>query len=387
MRVVILTTYDLDEYVYEALQAGACGFLLKHAPPEELLLGVRAAADGGALLSPSVTRRLLAEFTARRPAAAAPPAALARLTSREREVLDLVIRGRSNAEIARDLVVTQSTVKTHVTHILDKLGLRDRVQAVVFGYEHGLVEPGSPGLTGRAGSRRGPGAPGGREPGLAGRGPGGRVEGRAGRGPGQPAREARSARMRATAAAAAVLLSCPSVYPLASEASACLPLADPAAGAEQQVVPGQGGQLGPLADAAERPQRVGLQRIGDGDPGESEPLAQLALDHQRGQAGRARRVQRRVDRPGEHDHPQPGGDRRPVGQLVVGPQRGGRHVQRHRAVVGVLAAGGRAQAGKVLRHGEHARGLLRRDERRAEPARLPRVLAVGTAVGADEPVR
>jgi DNA-binding NarL/FixJ family response regulator len=145
VRVVILTTYDLDEYVYEALQAGACGFLLKHAPPEELLLGVRAAADGGALLSPSVTRRLLAEFTARRPAAGAPPATLARLTSREREVLDLVIRGRSNAEIARDLVVTQSTVKTHVTHILDKLGLRDRVQAVVFGYEHGLVEPGDPG--------------------------------------------------------------------------------------------------------------------------------------------------------------------------------------------------------------------------------------------------
>ncbi len=145
VRVVILTTYDLDEYVYEALQAGACGFLLKHAPPEELLLGVRAAADGGALLSPTVTRRLLAEFTARRPAAAGPPAVLARLTSREREVLDLVIRGRSNAEIARDLVVTQSTVKTHVTHILDKLGLRDRVQAVVFGYEHGLVEPGSPG--------------------------------------------------------------------------------------------------------------------------------------------------------------------------------------------------------------------------------------------------
>jgi DNA-binding NarL/FixJ family response regulator len=106
---------------------------------------VRAAADGGALLSPSVTRRLLAEFTARRPAAAAPPAALARLTSRERDVLDLVVRGRSNAEIARDLVVTQSTVKTHVTHILDKLGLRDRVQAVVFGYENGLVEPGSPG--------------------------------------------------------------------------------------------------------------------------------------------------------------------------------------------------------------------------------------------------
>ncbi|HEY8045495.1 MAG TPA: response regulator transcription factor [Streptosporangiaceae bacterium] len=141
VRVVILTTYDLDEYVYEALRAGACGFLLKHAPPEELLLGVRAAADGGALLSPAVTKRLLAEFAARRPAVPA-PAALAGLTSREREVLELVVRGRSNAEIATQLVVTQSTVKTHVGHILDKLGLRDRVHAVVFGYEHGLVEPG-----------------------------------------------------------------------------------------------------------------------------------------------------------------------------------------------------------------------------------------------------
>jgi DNA-binding NarL/FixJ family response regulator len=141
-RVVILTTYDLDEYVYQALRAGACGFLLKHAPPEELLLGVRAAADGGALLSPAVTSRLLAEFTARRPASAQPPGRLDRLTAREREVLDLVIRGRSNAEIADQLVVTPSTVKTHLGHILDKLELRDRVQAVVFGYEHGLVEPG-----------------------------------------------------------------------------------------------------------------------------------------------------------------------------------------------------------------------------------------------------
>jgi DNA-binding NarL/FixJ family response regulator len=144
VRVIILTTYDLDEYVYAALRAGACGFLLKHAPPEELLLGVRAAADGGALLSPAVTRRLLAEFTARRPAVLPPPAELGRLTGREREVLDLVIRGRSNAEIADQLVVTPSTVKTHLGHILDKLGLRDRVQAVVYGYEHGLVEPGGP---------------------------------------------------------------------------------------------------------------------------------------------------------------------------------------------------------------------------------------------------
>jgi len=146
-RVVVLTTYDLDEYVYDALRAGACGFLLKHAPPEELLLGIRAAADGGALLSPSVTRRLLEEFTARRPTAR-PPAALARLTPREREVLDLVIRGRSNAEIARALVVADTTVKTHLAHILDKLGLRDRVHAVVYGYEHGLITPGGTGGTG-----------------------------------------------------------------------------------------------------------------------------------------------------------------------------------------------------------------------------------------------
>jgi DNA-binding NarL/FixJ family response regulator len=143
VRVVVLTTYDLDEYVYEALRAGASGFLLKHAPPEELLLGVRAAADGGALLSPQVTRRLVAEFAARRPTARRRPPELARLTPREREVLDLVICGRSNTEIAGTLVVSQSTVKTHLGHILDKLGLRDRVQAVVFGYEHGLVEPGA----------------------------------------------------------------------------------------------------------------------------------------------------------------------------------------------------------------------------------------------------
>ncbi len=143
VRVIVLTTYDLDEYVYEALRAGACGFLLKHAPPEELLLGVRAAADGGALLSPGVTSRLLAEFATRRRAPAREAAELSRLTPREREVLDLVIRGRSNSEIACDLVVSHSTVKTHLTHILDKLGLRDRVHAVVYGYEHGLVEPGS----------------------------------------------------------------------------------------------------------------------------------------------------------------------------------------------------------------------------------------------------
>jgi DNA-binding NarL/FixJ family response regulator len=146
VRVVVLTTYDLDEYVYDALRAGACGFLLKHAPPEELLLGVRAAADGGTLLSPAVTSRLIQEFTARRPAAAREPAELARLTSREREVLDLVVQGRSNTEIARDLVIAPTTVKTHLGHVLDKLSLRDRVHAVVYGYEYGLITPG-----GRAG--------------------------------------------------------------------------------------------------------------------------------------------------------------------------------------------------------------------------------------------
>lgn len=141
VRVIVLTTYDLDEYVYEALRAGACGFLLKHAPPEELLLGVRAAADDGALISPRVTRRLLAEFAARRPVTRREPRELSRLTPREREVLDLVIRGRSNTEIARALTVSHSTVKTHLGHVLDKLGLRDRVHAVVYGYEHGLIEP------------------------------------------------------------------------------------------------------------------------------------------------------------------------------------------------------------------------------------------------------
>ena len=144
VRVVVLTTYDLDEYVYEALRAGASGFLLKHAPPEELLLGVRAAADGGALLSPQVTRRLVAEFAARRPSTLRRPRELSLLTAREQEVLDLVIRGQSNTEIAATLTVSLSTVKTHLAHVLDKLGLRDRVQAVVYGYEHGLVEPGVP---------------------------------------------------------------------------------------------------------------------------------------------------------------------------------------------------------------------------------------------------
>ena len=141
-RVVVLTTYDLDEYVYEALRAGSCGFLLKHAPPEELLLGVRAAADGGALLSPQVTGRLIAEFAARRHGPAGPPRELERLTARERDVFELVVRGRSNAEIAAELGVAETTVKTHLGHALDKLGLAGRVAAVVFGYESGMVRPG-----------------------------------------------------------------------------------------------------------------------------------------------------------------------------------------------------------------------------------------------------
>ena len=138
-QVVILTTYDLDEYVYEALHAGASGFLLKHAPPEELLLGVRAAADGHALLSPQVTHRLIAEFTAREPRPARAPVELARLTKREREVFDLLVRGLSNDEIARLLVVTPATVKTHVGHVLTKLDRRDRVHAVLYAHETGLL--------------------------------------------------------------------------------------------------------------------------------------------------------------------------------------------------------------------------------------------------------
>ncbi|WP_445527955.1 response regulator [Streptomyces cyslabdanicus] len=140
-RVVILTTYDFDEYVFDALHAGACGFLLKHAPPEELLFGIRAAADGGALLSPAITTRLIAELTTGRPRAGRLPPELARLTPREREVFDLLVAGRSNTEIGRALAIAETTVKTHVGHALDKLGLRDRVHAVIYAYEHRLVTP------------------------------------------------------------------------------------------------------------------------------------------------------------------------------------------------------------------------------------------------------
>ena len=139
-RVVMLTTFDLDEYVFDAMSAGASGFLLKHALPEELLFGIRAAADGHALVAPALTRRLIEQFARVRPRAAPE---LERLTDREREVLVLMVRGRSNAEIARDLIVGESTVKTHVTRVLTKLGLRDRAQAVIYGYETGLVTPGS----------------------------------------------------------------------------------------------------------------------------------------------------------------------------------------------------------------------------------------------------
>jgi DNA-binding NarL/FixJ family response regulator len=141
-RVVVLTTFNLDEYVYDALRAGACGFLLKHARPEELLLGVRAAADGGALVSPAVTKLLIQAFTGRRPVSAQPPAALARWTAREREVFDLVVTGRTNTEIARTLCIAETTVKTHLGHALDKLNLRDRVHAVVYAYENHLIAPG-----------------------------------------------------------------------------------------------------------------------------------------------------------------------------------------------------------------------------------------------------
>jgi len=142
-RVVILTTYDLDEYVYEALRAGACGFLLKDAPADQMISAVRAAAAGDALLAPAITRRLIEEF-ARRPATDASLAAqLASLSSREREVLARLARGLSNAEIANDLEVAEATVKTHVANILLKLEIRDRVQAVVFAYESGFVTPGS----------------------------------------------------------------------------------------------------------------------------------------------------------------------------------------------------------------------------------------------------
>jgi DNA-binding NarL/FixJ family response regulator len=141
-KVVILTTFDLDDYVYEALRAGACGFLLKDSPRHDLIAAVRAAAAGDALLAPSVTRRLIEVFARRPPETAPSPTRLASLTARERDVLLLLARGRSNAEIALALFVSEATVKSHVSNLLAKLGLRDRVQAVILAYETGMVVPG-----------------------------------------------------------------------------------------------------------------------------------------------------------------------------------------------------------------------------------------------------
>ena len=140
-RVLVLTTFDLNEYVYEALRAGASGFLLKDAPADQLVTAIRVVAAGEALLAPSITRRLIEEF-ARRPPSNARPAELKTLSPRELEVLRLVARGLSNAEIATELYVGDATVKTHVSRILQKLSLRDRVQAVVLAYESGLLQPG-----------------------------------------------------------------------------------------------------------------------------------------------------------------------------------------------------------------------------------------------------
>jgi len=137
-RILILTTFDLDEYVYEALRAGASGFVLKDEPPEQLLAAIRTVAAGDALLSPAVTKRVIAQFT--RIPRPTPPAELDDLSEREREVFRLIARGLSNGEIAQELFISETTVKTHVTHILAKLGLRDRVQAVVFAYQAGLFE-------------------------------------------------------------------------------------------------------------------------------------------------------------------------------------------------------------------------------------------------------
>jgi DNA-binding NarL/FixJ family response regulator len=145
-RVLMLTTFELDEYVYESLRAGASGFLLKDVPADQLVAGIRVVAEGEALLAPSVTKRLISDFSAARAAKAIeehPPAGLDELTTREMEVFKLIARGMSNHEIAQELVVSETTVKTHVARILMKLGLRDRVQAVVLAYESGLVQPGA----------------------------------------------------------------------------------------------------------------------------------------------------------------------------------------------------------------------------------------------------
>jgi DNA-binding NarL/FixJ family response regulator len=144
-KVMILTTFGLDSYVYDALRAGASGFMLKDAPPEEIVAAVRVVASGDALLAPAVTRSVIEEFArgAGRSAPAEPPPAVAELTPREQEVLALLVRGLSNPEICERLVISEATAKTHVAHILQKLGVRDRVQAVIYAYESGWVAPGS----------------------------------------------------------------------------------------------------------------------------------------------------------------------------------------------------------------------------------------------------
>jgi DNA-binding NarL/FixJ family response regulator len=157
-RVVILTTFGLDSYVYDALRVGASGFLLKDAPPEEIVAAVRIVGRGEALLAPAITRSVIEEFARREPAAAnpaEPPRAVAELTPREREVLDLLARGLSNPEVCEELVISEATAKTHVARVLQKLGVRDRVQAVIYAYESGLVAPGSSGSDGPAAPRRG----------------------------------------------------------------------------------------------------------------------------------------------------------------------------------------------------------------------------------------
>ncbi len=141
-RVLILTTFERDDYIFEALRSGASGFILKNAPPEDLVTAVRVVAEGNGLLAPSVTRRIISEF-AQRPARLPAIHEVEHLTEREIEVLKLIARGKTNAEIAGELVVSEATVKTHVSNLLAKLGLRDRVQAVVYAYESGLIQPGT----------------------------------------------------------------------------------------------------------------------------------------------------------------------------------------------------------------------------------------------------